>query len=65
LEKDDLGTLWDVDSDSGKALGFSDKCKDLRVEVNVKFIVLWVTDYQSSLQSSLSLLNFVRPLGSP
>jgi hypothetical protein len=65
LKKDDLGAFWNVNSNSGKAFGFSDKSKDLRVEVNVKFIVLWVSDYQSSLQTSFSFLNFVRPLGSP
>ena len=65
LEKDDLGALWNVDSNSGKALGFSDESKDLRVEVNVKFVVLWMSDYQSSLQTGFSFLNFVRPLLSP
>ena len=65
LEKDDLGALWNVDSNSGEALGFSDEGKDLRVEVNVKFVVFWMSDYQSSLQSSFSFLNLVRPLLSP
>ena len=65
LEKDDLGALWNVDSNSGEALGFSDEGKDLRIEVNVKFVVFWMSDYQSSLQSSFSFLNLVRPLLSP
>jgi len=65
LEKDDLGAFWNVDSNSGEALGFSDKSKDLRVEVNIKFVVLWMSDYQSSLQTGFSFLNFVRPLLSP
>jgi hypothetical protein len=65
LEKDDLGWLWNFDTNSGEALGFSDKSKDLRVEVNIKFIVLWMPDYQSSLQTGFSFLNFVRPLLSP
>jgi len=65
LKKDDLGAFWNVNSNSGKAFGFSNKSKDFRVEVNVKFIVLWVPDYQSSLQTSFSFLNFVRPLSSP
>jgi hypothetical protein len=65
LEKDDLGAFWNVNTNSGKALGFSDKSKDLRVEVNIKFVVLWVSDYQSSLQTGFSFLNFVRPLLSP
>ena len=65
LEKDDLGWLWNFDTNSGKALGFSDKSKDLRVEVNIKFIVLWMSNYQSSLQTGFSFLNFVRPFLSP
>ena len=65
LEKDDLGALWDVDSNSGKTFGFSDEGKDLRVEVNIKFVVLWMSNYQSSLQSGFSFLNFMRPLLSP
>ena len=65
LEKDDLGALWDVDSNSGKTFGFSDEGKDLRVEVNIKFVVLWMSDYQSSLQSGFSFLNLMRPLLSP
>ena len=65
LEKDDLGWLWNFDTNSGKALGLSDKSKDLRVEVNIKFIVLWMPDYQSSLQTGFSFFNFVRPFLSP
>jgi len=65
LEKNNFGAFWNVDSNSGKALGFSDECKDLRVEVNIKFVVLWMSNYQSSLQSSFSFLNFVRPFLSP
>ena len=65
LEKDDLGALWNVNTDSRKAFGFSDKSEDFRVEVNVKFVVLWMSDYQSCLQSSFSFLNFVRPFLSP
>ena len=65
LEKDDLGALWNVDTNSRKALGFSDESKNLRVEVDVKFVVLWMSDYQSSLQTGFGFLNFVRPLLSP
>jgi len=65
LKKDDLSALRNVDSNSGKALSFSDESKDLRVEVDVEFVVLWVSNYQSSLQSSFSFLNFMRPLLSP
>jgi len=65
LEKNDLGTLWDVNSNSGKTLGLSDESKDLRVKVDVQLVVLWMSDYQSGLKSSLSLLNLMSPLLSP
>jgi len=65
LQKDDLGALWDINTNSSEALGFSNKGKDLRVEVDVKLVVLWVTDNESGLKSSLSLLDFGSPLLSP
>jgi hypothetical protein len=40
LEEDNLGRLRDVDSDSGKALGFTDQGQDLRVEVHIEAIVV-------------------------
>jgi len=65
LQKDDLGAFWDVNSNSGEALGFSDEGEDLRVKVDVQFVVLWVTDYESGLKPSLSLLNLMGPFLSP
>jgi len=65
LQKDDLGALWDINTNSSEALGFSNKGKDLRVEVDVKLVVLWVTDNESGLKSSLGLLDFGSLLLSP
>jgi len=65
LEKDDLGALWNVNTDSRKAFGFSDKSEDFRVEVNVKFVVLWMSDYQSGLKTSFGFFNFMGPFLSP
>jgi hypothetical protein len=65
LEKDDLGALWNVNTNSRKAFSFSDKSKDLRVKVDVKFVVLWMSDYQSGLESSFGFLNFMGPFLSP
>jgi hypothetical protein len=45
LEKHNLGTLWDVNTNSRQALGLSNKGKDLRVKVDVQFVVLWMSDY--------------------
>jgi hypothetical protein len=65
LEKDNLGTLWDLDTDSGKALSFSNESKDLRIKVYIELVVLWVTDYKSGLKTSFSLLDLMSPLLSP
>jgi hypothetical protein len=65
LEKDNFGALWDINTDSRKAFGFSNESKDLRIEVDVKFVVLWMSDYQSGLKTSFSFLNFMGPFLSP
>jgi len=65
LQKNNLGALWDINTDSSEALSFSNKGKDLRVKVDIKLVVLWMTDNESGLKSSLSLLNLGSPLLSP
>jgi hypothetical protein len=65
LEKDNFGALWDINTDSRKAFGFSNESKDLRIEVDVKFVVLWMSDYQSGLKTSFSFFNFMGPFLSP
>lgn len=65
LEKDNLGALWNINSNSGQAFGFSNKGKNFGIEVDIEFVVLWVTDYESGLKTSFSLLDFVSPLLSP
>ena len=65
LEEDNLGRLWNVNSNSGQALGFSNEGEDLSIEVDVELVVLWVTDYESGLKTGFSFLNLVGPLLSP
>jgi len=65
LKKDDLGTLRNVNTDTGKAFGLTDKGEDFAIEVNVEFVVLRVSNDKSSLKTSLGLLDFTRPLGTP
>lgn len=65
LKKNNLGTLWDVDSNSGQALSLSNESQDFSIEVDIELVVLWVTDYESGLKTSFSLLNLVGPFLSP
>jgi hypothetical protein len=65
LEKDNLCTLWDFNSNSGQALGLSDEGQDFRVEVDIELVVLWVTDYESGLKTGLGLLDFGSPFLPP
>ena len=65
LEKDNLGALWNVNSDSGQALGFSDEGQNFGIEVDIQLVVLWVTDYESGLKTSLCFLDLVGPFLSP
>jgi hypothetical protein len=65
LEEHDLGRLWNVDSDSGEALGLTDEGEDLRVEVDVQTVVVWMSDDEGSLETGLGLLNLKGPLLPP
>jgi hypothetical protein len=65
LEKNNLGTLWDVDSNSGQALSLSNESQDFGIEVDIELVVFWVTDYESGLKTSFSLLNLIGPFLSP
>ena len=65
LEKDNLGGLGNIDSNSGQALSLTDKGKDLRIEVDVEAVVVGVTDNEGSLETSLCLLDLEGPLLPP
>jgi hypothetical protein len=65
LEEDDLGGLGNVDSDTGKALCFTDQGEDLRVEVHVQLIVVGVTDNEGGLETGFRLLDLKGPLLAP
>ena len=65
LKKDNFGAFWNLNTNSRQALGLSDECENFRVKVDVQFVVLWVTDYESGLKSSFGLLNFLSPFLPP
>jgi hypothetical protein len=65
LKKHNLGTLWDINSNSGKTFGFSDQGKDFRVKVHIELVVLWMTDYEGGLKTSFGLFNLSSPFLSP
>ena len=49
LKEDNLSTLRNVNSNTGQALSFTNESKDLRVEVNIKLVIVGVTNDKSSL----------------
>jgi len=65
LEEHNLGALWDFNANSGKAFSLTDEGHDLTIKVDVKLKVLVVTDEESSLESSLSSINFLLPFLTP
>ena len=65
LEENDLGTLRNVNTDAGEALGLTDEGQDLAVEVHIQLVVVRMSDDESGLKSSLGLLNLMSPLLSP
>ena len=65
LKEDDLSALGDINTDTGQALSLTDEGQNFTVEVDVELIVVGVSDYESGLESSLSLLNLMSPLLSP
>jgi hypothetical protein len=65
LEEDNLGGLRDFNADTGKALGLTDKGQDFRVKVDIKLVVVGVTDDKSGLETNFSLFDLIDPLGAP
>lgn len=65
LEKYNFSALWNVNSNSGDALGLSDESQNLLIKIDVKLVVLWMSNDKSSLKTSLSVFNFLDPLFSP
>jgi len=65
LEEDELGTFGDLDSNTCKALGFTDESEDLSVEVDVELQVLVVSDEQSGLEAGFCAVDFLLPFFSP
>jgi hypothetical protein len=44
LEEDNLGTLRNVNTDAGEALGLTDEGQDLAVEVDIQLVVVGMSD---------------------
>jgi hypothetical protein len=65
LKENNFGAFWDLNANSRQALGLSNESENLRVEVDIELIVLWVTDYECGLKTSLGFLNFLSPFLSP
>lgn len=65
LKKNNLGGLRNINSNSGKALSFTDKSEDFRVKVDVKTVVIGVANDKGSLEASLCLLDLKGPLLPP
>jgi len=65
LEKDNLGALRDLNTDTGKALGFTDQSHDLGVKVDVQFVVVGMSDDEGGEETSLGLLDLNEPSLSP
>jgi len=65
LKKNNLGGLRNIDSNSGEALSFTDKSKNLRVKVDIKTVVIGVANDKGSLEASLCLLDLKGPLLPP
>ena len=61
LEENDFGTLWDLNADTGQAFGLSDEGEDLRIEVDVQLVVIWMSDNESGKKTSLCLLDLNNP----
>jgi hypothetical protein len=66
LKKDNLCRLWDIDTDSAQALGFTDESEDFTVEVHVQLDrALFVSHNEGSLETSFGLFNLKLPLLAP
>ena len=65
LQKNDFGAFRDVNTYARQAFGFSDESENLAIKVDIKLVVVWMSDYQSGLKSSLCLLDFMSPLLAP
>jgi hypothetical protein len=65
LKENNLGGLWDFDTNAGKALGFANEGQDFAIEVNIQLVVVGVTNDKGGLETNFGLLNLVYPLGTP
>ena len=65
LEKNNLCTLRDLNTDTGEAFGFSNEGKDLSIEVDVQLVVVGMSDDEGGEKTCFCLLNFNNPSLAP
>ena len=65
LEEDDLGALWNLNTDTGEAFGLTDQRHDLGVEVDIELVSVGVSDDERGEQTSLGLLDLNDPSLAP
>ena len=65
LEKNNLSTLWDLNTDTGEALGLSNEGKNLGIEVDVQLVVVRMSDDEGGKKTCFCLLNFNNPSLAP
>lgn len=65
LEQDNLGRLRNIDTNTTQALSFKNESKNLRVEVNIELVVVWVANDKSGLKTSFCFFDLDGPFLTP
>jgi len=65
LKQDNFSCLRNVNANPLETFSFSDKSKDLGIKVDIELVVIWVSNYECSLQPSFCLLDLGGPFLSP
>ena len=61
LEKDNSGTFWDGNTLSVETFGLSDELHDVDIEVDIEFLLGFVSDDQSGLEGGFGSFDFLHP----
>jgi hypothetical protein len=65
LKKNNLSTFRDLNTNTAKALGFTDESHDLTVKVHVQLVIVGMTNDESGKEASLGLLDLNNPSLAP